>query len=43
MKRSSFSEEQVSFSSECLACVVDTSLSGHRMRRALDYIARVRG
>lgn len=31
------------FSRECLACVVDTSLSGVRVTRALDQIARLRG
>jgi len=31
------------FSRECLATVVDTSLSGHRVARELDYIAEVRG
>ncbi|GAB5431373.1 MAG: hypothetical protein EpisKO_07430 [Epibacterium sp.] len=31
------------FSRECLACVVDTSLSGQRVARELDNIARLRG
>lgn len=31
------------FSRECLASVVDTSLSGQRVARELDNIARVRG
>jgi putative transposase len=31
------------FSRECLACVVDISLSGHRVARELDNIARSRG
>lgn len=31
------------FSRECLATVVDTSLSGHRVARELDHIAEVRG
>ncbi len=31
------------FNRECLACVVDTSLSGQRVARELDNIARLRG
>ena len=31
------------FSRECLACVADTSLSGQRVARELDNIARLRG
>jgi len=31
------------FSRECLACVVDTSLSGQRVAREQDNIARLRG
>jgi putative transposase len=31
------------FSRECLATVVDTSLSGHRVARELDHIAEMRG
>lgn len=31
------------FSRECLACVVDTSLSGQRVARELDNTARTRG
>ncbi len=31
------------FSRECLAAIVDTSISGHRVARELDLIAELRG